>query len=179
MLSPDHLKAVDLPLNIQQLCSSGEITEKDLDLEECVVCQQVTGEVLKCPANSKRDRDGVGYKTLVVNLLAFKKIRCLSSSKFSLFVIKQVFCYIVGCRLQYNKSKFQRAAKRKAHPASNEEVTPSRKYMYTHRCFIKTSAEKEQCSFCGKPGIASEPLRHASTFGTTMCLTVTGSRFAT
>ena len=73
-----------------------------------------------------------------------------------------------SCHLQYNKSNFQWDAKWKAHPGSNEEVTPSKKY--TRRCLIKTSAEKEQCFFCGKPAIASEPLRHASTFGLDTCV---------
>ena len=42
-----------------------------------MICQEITGEVLKCPANSKRRLDGAGYKTLADNSLAFKKIDCL------------------------------------------------------------------------------------------------------
>ena len=73
-------QAVYRVADIQQLCLSAEVTEKDLDWGKYVVCQQVTGEVLKCPANSKHDRDGVGYKTLAENSLVFKKIDCLPSS---------------------------------------------------------------------------------------------------
>lgn len=42
-----------------------------------VLCQEITGEVLKCPADSM---DGAGYKALGDNLLAFKKTDCLPSS---------------------------------------------------------------------------------------------------
>ncbi len=55
---------------------------KETDWEKCIVCQQITSEVLKCPADSKRSIDGAGYKTLTENLLAFKKIDCLFSNKF-------------------------------------------------------------------------------------------------
>ncbi len=55
---------------------------KETDWEKCIVCQQITSEVLKCPADSKRSIDGAGYKSLTENLLAFKKIDCLFSNKF-------------------------------------------------------------------------------------------------
>ncbi len=42
---------------------------KETDWEKCIVCQQITSEVLKCPADSKRSIDGAGYKTLTENLL--------------------------------------------------------------------------------------------------------------
>ena len=52
--------------------SSGAMdTEKNTDWNKCEICQQVTGEVLKCPADSKRPTGGVEYKTLTDNLLAF------------------------------------------------------------------------------------------------------------
>ena len=35
-------------------------TEKDTDWDKCVICQEITGEVLKCPAGSKRSTDGAG-----------------------------------------------------------------------------------------------------------------------
>jgi len=55
------------------------VDEENTDWEKCVVCQQDTGKVLKCPAGSKHSIDGAGYKTLAENLLAFKKIDCLPS----------------------------------------------------------------------------------------------------
>ncbi len=67
--------------NPQQLSSSTAAIEKDTDWDKCVLCQEVTSESLKCPADSKRSMDGTGYKTLVDNLLAFKKIDCLPYSR--------------------------------------------------------------------------------------------------
>ena len=42
--------------------TSGQCLITNWDL--CVVCQEDTGEMLKCPANSARGTEGVGYKTL-------------------------------------------------------------------------------------------------------------------
>ena len=68
--------------NPQQPSSSSAVTE-DTDWDKCVICQQITSEVLKCPASSNRSTDGAGYKYLADNLLAFKKIDWLPSSMFS------------------------------------------------------------------------------------------------
>ena len=57
-------------------------TEKDTDWNKCVICQQITGELLKCSADSKCTMDGVEYKSLTDNLLAFKKIERLPTSMF-------------------------------------------------------------------------------------------------
>ena len=156
--------------NSQQPSTSAAV--KDMDWDKCVVCQQITGEVLKCPAVSKRsiDGSGAGYKTLADNLLAFKKIDCLPSSMFSLVKEGQDIEETLrshkakwhdSCRLQYNKTKLQRAAKRKASPAGNIDAP----LKYTRRSSVQISAETEQCFFCGKPAQASESLHHASTFG--------------
>ena len=51
----------------------------------CVLCQEITGEVLQCSASSTRSMDGAGYTTLADNLLAFKEIDCLPSCHQVLF----------------------------------------------------------------------------------------------
>ena len=33
---------------------------KDTEWNKCVICQEITCEVLKCPANSKHSLDGAG-----------------------------------------------------------------------------------------------------------------------
>lgn len=60
-----------------QSLTPAAVAEKDTDWHKCVLCQEITGEVLKCPADSM---DGAGYKALGDNLLAFKKTDCLPSS---------------------------------------------------------------------------------------------------
>ena len=67
-----------------------------------------------------------------------------------------------SCRLQNNKTKLQRAAKRKASPADNDDASSNK---YTRRSSAQTSVDTEQCFFCRKPAKASESLHHASTFG--------------
>ncbi len=64
-------------------------------------------------------------------------------------------------RLQYNKTKLQRATKRKMPPEENADVPQK----YTRRSPGKRSNEAEQCFFCGKPTSGSETLCHAATFG--------------
>ena len=68
--------------NPQQPNASAAVAEKDTDWDKCVLCQEITGEVLKYPAGSKCSMDGAGRKTLADNLLAFKKMDCLPSSIF-------------------------------------------------------------------------------------------------
>lgn len=139
--------------------------------EKCIVCQQITGEVLKCPADSKRSIDGAGYKTLTENLLAFKKIDCLPSNMFPWLKEGQDIEEILrshkakwhdSCRLLYNKTKLQRAAKRKAIPAESEDA-PLKKY--TRRASVQALVETDHCFFCEKPGKLSESLHQASTLG--------------
>ena len=112
--------------NPQQPSTSAAAAEKDTDWDKCVICQQVSGEVIKCPAGSKRSTEGAGYKSLADNLFDFKKINCLPSSMFSWLKegqdIKETLRshkakWHDSCRLLYNKTKLERAAKRKAPPA--------------------------------------------------------------
>ena len=148
--------------------SSGAMdTEKNTDWNKCEICQQVTGEVLKCPADSKRPTGGVGYKTLTDNLLAFKKIKCLPTGMFPWLNESQDIEGTLRshkakwhdtCRLKYNKTELQRATKRKESPIENCDVPPNK---YTRQRSIPDVAE--QCFFCGKPAKASESLHHAST----------------
>ena len=156
--------------NPQQPNTPAAVAEKDTDWDKCVLCQEITGEVLKCPADSKRSMDGAGYKSLADNLLAFKKIDCLPSSILSRMKEGQDIEETLrshkarwhdSCRLQYNKTKLQRAVKRKA-PSAESADAPKK---YTRQCSVQNSDETEQCFFCGKPAKASESLHHASTFG--------------
>ena len=64
---------------MQQPSTSAAVVEKDTDWDKCVFFQ-ITGEVLQCPAGSKRSMDGAGHKTRADDLLIFKKIDCLPSS---------------------------------------------------------------------------------------------------
>ena len=47
------------------------------DWSKCALCQEHTSEVLRCPADSKRDSQGAGYMTMAGLLEGFDKIGCL------------------------------------------------------------------------------------------------------
>ena len=100
-----------------------------IDWKKRVLCQTNTSESLSCPADSKRDTKGAGYKTMAENLLGFEKLGCLPG-EISLSQlhegegIKASFRqhkakWHESCRLKFNKTKLQWAEKRKA--ASPEE----------------------------------------------------------
>lgn len=155
--------------NPQQPRTSATVVERDTDWDKCMLCQKITDEVLHCPASSKRSTDGAGYKTLAENLLAFKKIDCLPSSIVSrLKVYENLEETLINnkakwhdrCRLQYNKTKFQRAVKRKAPLA---ESTDAQKF--TRQSSVQSADEIDRCFFCEEPAKAGESLHLASTFG--------------
>ena len=134
----------------------------------CVLCQEETVELLKCPANSARGTEGAGYKTLAENLEAFDRISCLPGTlklsrldegqgieaTFRLHKAK----WHDSCRLQFNKTKLQRAEKKKMPDKHDPE--PPRKFT----CLSREHQHHltETCFFCGKFA-AGDALRNAST----------------
>ncbi len=148
--------------------TSGQCLTTNWDL--CVVCQKETVEMLKCPANSARGAEGAGYKTLAKNLEAFDKIGSLPLTlKLSRLDegqgIEATFRFRKAkwhdsCRLQFNKTKLQRAEKRKMSQESNPEPRP---WKFTHLSGEHKHDSKETCFFCGKSA-ARDVLWNASTF---------------
>ena len=139
------------------------------DWNQCVLCQEDTVEMLKCPANSAHGcTEGAGYKTMAENLLAFNKIsylpRTLNLSRldegqgieaaFRLHKAK----WHDSCRLKYNKTKLQRAEKRQM---PHEDDPETRKFTRLSREHEHHSTET--CFFCGKSA-AGDALRNVSTF---------------
>ena len=59
--------------------TSGQCLTTNWDL--CVLCQEETVELLKCPANSACGTERAGYKTLAENLEAFDRISCLPGTQ--------------------------------------------------------------------------------------------------
>ena len=86
-------------------------------------CQEDTSESLTCPADSKRGTDRSGYRTTAEIILALEKLGCLPrkmnlSQLYEGEGIETCFRYNRAkwhdsCRLKSNKSKLQRAEKRK------------------------------------------------------------------
>lgn len=136
------------------------------DWSKCVLCQEDTPEMLKCPADSTRAMEGGGYQTIAEHLKAFNKIGCLPrtlnlsrldegegiEAAFRLHSAK----WHDSCRLQYNKTKLQRAVKRKALPEDEPGARKSTRQSSEH------APSTEKCFFCDQSGGGA--LRHASTF---------------
>ena len=54
--------------------SASKETPKEIDWNICVLCQQISPEILQCPAQSKRPSAGQGYSTLARNIISFSEI---------------------------------------------------------------------------------------------------------
>lgn len=144
------------------------------DWNKCVLCQEDTDEMLKCPSNSARDTDGAGYKTMAEHLLAFDKIGCLPrklklsqlddgqgiEAAFQLHKAK----WHDSCRLQYNKTKLQRAEK-KTKPQEDDPET----HKFTRHSSGHEHHSTEVCFFCDKPA-AGDDLCNAATFQLDICV---------
>ena len=123
---------------------TSDIECSPIDWNKCVPCETNTSESISCPADSKRDTKGTGCKTTAENLLAFEKLGCLlrtiNLSRLNEGEgIEASFQHHKAkrhdtCRRKFNKTKLQRAEKRKASPEdslssdvrrSREEVPPA------------------------------------------------------
>ena len=115
-------KVVDQPGTSNVLCLT-------TNWNKCVLCQEDTPEVFRYPASSKRYPEGVGYKTIADNIKGFDKVGCLPKtinlSRLDDGVgIEATFRqhqakWHDSCRLQFNKTKLERAEKRKSRIEDN------------------------------------------------------------
>ena len=142
-----------------------------VDWNKCILCQTDTSEILSCPADSKRITKREGYKIVAENLQAFEKSGCLRKTinlsrlnegegieaSFQQHKAK----WHDSCRLKFNKTKLQRAEKRKAAPNDSSSSKSPRKY--TRRSLEKLPNPIHQCFFCGKQAEGEESLHGAST----------------
>ena len=153
-------KVVDQPGTSNVLCLT-------TNWNKCVLCQEDTPEVLRCPASSKRDAEGVGYKTIADNIKGFDKVGCLPKtinlSRLddgvgieTTFRQHQAKCHD-SCRLQFNKTKLERAEKRNSRI---EEKTAASKKI-TRQSIEEAPPSTKTCFFCGMPPVR-ETLRNAS-----------------
>ena len=143
------------------------------DWNKCALCQEDRAEVLQCPAESRRDTQGVGYSTVADLLESFNTIGCLPNTLHLSRLddgegieatLKQHKARSHGsCRLRYNKTQLQRAEKRKRpiQDASDDDTC----MRFTRKCSERTTASIGTCFFCGKAESAGKFLSKASTFG--------------
>ena len=159
-----------------RVTSSEKVKENiQTDWNKCILCQEDTTEILRCPAESTCDQKGAGYATMADLLQGFCDIGCLPKSldlsrlddgKGIEATLKQhKGKWNDSCRLQYNRTQLQRAAKR-TRPSDDECTTSGSKKRFTRISIEQPSCPLiETCFFCNKPSSCGETLRRASTFG--------------
>lgn len=111
------------------------------DWKKCILCQKVTTESLRCPAESIRNDVGVGlgYSTLSLNLVRFNELhempipidlnRLDDGNGLEPTLQEHKAKWHKSCYLKFNTTKLQRAEKRKsAVKGSDDDSTTSKKY---------------------------------------------------
>ena len=150
---------------------TSDIQCSPIDWNKCVLCQTNTSESPSCPADSKHDTKGTGYKTTPENLLAFEKLGCLPrtinlsrlnggdgiEANFQHHKAKWHDTY----RLKFNKTKLQRAEKRKASP--EDSLSSDVHTKFTRRGREEVPPAVHCCFFCDSDAEAGESLHKAST----------------
>ena len=146
-----------------------------IDWKKCLFCQDNSG-ALQCPALSKRKDNGAGYRTLIEDLCEFEKLGQLPL-QFSLerlgdgagaveTLCTNTACWHKSCRDQYNKTKLQRAKKRKCSEVGEDNNAKNGKK--TTQLSLGNmpgmSTKEDLCFFCEEKA-STEVLRSASTFG--------------
>ena len=149
----------------------------ETDWTKCVLCQEESLEVLRCPAKSKCITQESGYKTITELLVGFGRNDCLppsinlsrldDGSGIAETLKRYEAKWHDSCRLLYNSTKLKRAEKRKkSQEEANDDDTGSLKKS-TRKS--EKPASIEACFFCDKPAPDGEFLtRKASTFGLDM-----------
>ena len=138
----------------EEFISSTQNVGTEIDWDLCVLCQQDLPDVLVCPANSKRSDKGIGYKSLLDDLLAFDEIKGLPSIiKTKLLknhdVVEQLLNENCGkfhktCRNKFDKHKLARLSKKPKLVQDTFQESTSR---CTRASFI-VGELKDTCFFC-------------------------------
>lgn len=132
----------------------------EIDWTKCIICQEESNESLRCPTGSSNTSTaGAGYKSFAENLQNFNKIGALPKSLKVFRLLKEGQDIEISlrnneakwhdsCRLKYNKTKLNRALKRKA-PEEESSSVPEK---FTRKSKeTVASLNVNQCFFCDKP----------------------------
>lgn len=153
--------------NVQESTLSKQ--QESTDWSKCIICQKDNADdSLICP---NKKSDGAGYKPLVENLIKFKELDCLPFNLDRLDdgdgienTLKQNnACVHKLCKLEYGKSRLQRAEKRKSVESGYSDGA-QKSSKYTRQSRSSTAGSKTNCFFCDEDD-SSEPLHEACTFG--------------
>ena len=138
----------------------------------CIICQDDTKETLTRPSQSKRTDVGSGYSSLAENLIRFNELKELPCTLqlhrldeghgIEAAMVANSAGYHETCRLKYNRTKLQRAEKRKRVTVDDSHNTGACKR--TRSLSARTgNSGPPSCFFCEQPA-GSERLHAAATF---------------
>ena len=106
----------------------------ELNWDRCVICQQETGEPLKCPLlrpGSSRDNTDA-YISFLTNVQQFRAIGALpaelyfGSDETVANFASHSASWHKSCHLKFNNSKIAKAKKKREHNPDDEEKSPSK-----------------------------------------------------
>ena len=147
---------------------TSSVQQEYTDWSKCFICQENSNEPLRCPAHSKRGTEGVGYKTIIENLVGFQEISALPKSLtltrlddgdgIETTLMNKEGKFHESCRLRYNKTKLLRAGKRKS--SSNDSYETEQKHT---RKSLPSQSSTVSCFFCGSLA-PDETLHEVTTF---------------
>ena len=138
---------------------------------QCFICQTVTDEPLKCPADSKRKNLGAGYVTFAQNVERFQDLNSLpvqfdiqgldDGTGIADTLLSHRASWHDSCRTKFNSTQLKRAEKRKS--ACDDELAIDRAKKSTRKCTLVGCEAPDVCFFCDEH-IPGETLHDASTF---------------
>ena len=130
-----------------------------MDWRYCIICQKPTIEHLQCPASSKRNDSGVGYRSFANNIKEFNSLGMLPTDiNIDLFdegkgieqtLVNHKALWHKYCRDRLSNTKLNRAKKRKLAETSVDEAGGPVK---SRRSSIKAASTNDHCFFCEQPG---------------------------
>ncbi|XP_076031372.1 uncharacterized protein LOC143019540 isoform X1 [Oratosquilla oratoria] len=138
----------------------------------CIICQDDTKETLTRPLQSKRKDVGSGYSSLAENLIRFNELKELPCTLqlhrldeghgIEAAMVANSAVYHKTCQLRYNRTKLQRAEKRKRVTVDDSHNTGACKPIRSLSVSTGNSGPPS-CFFCEQPA-GSERLHEAVTF---------------
>ncbi|CAG2208417.1 unnamed protein product [Mytilus edulis] len=146
----------------------------NIDLANCILCQEIIDEKRICPFDSKRLNVGAGYQSLADNIKKFHELRlmpeginvCIENldegSGIAQSFIDQKACWHKSCNLKLNRTKLDRAVKPTSHERIDNKATISKKKS-RHSFSVQSTSNPSVCFFCNENG--QEALHESSTFG--------------
>ncbi|CAC5413698.1 unnamed protein product [Mytilus coruscus] len=134
---------------------------EEIDWTKCIICQNITDELLQYPTSAKRINIGAGYVTLEENLVKFKDLQSLRStinlnaldggSGLQNTMYKNNAKWHKTCYLKFNSTQLKRAQKR--HQVDTDDMsenTANRSRKFTRSSLpCKISMKEYVCFFCG------------------------------